>query len=144
MAGCRRGVNRSTARQGYLKWTDSDGLAAPDVIAGGGTRTHTDLRPGAFEAPSSTIPTLRRAGHCLKRLKRSHRTYVSNARMAPSATRGGRRPERGSRRPAGRGASITRVRSLGTYQGCFRLKARTTIATWWAGPAGAIGRRLPN
>src|ERR671935_2313005 len=27
--------------------------------AGGGTRTHTDLRPGAFEAPSSTIPTLR-------------------------------------------------------------------------------------
>src|SRR5712691_10922229 len=29
--------------------------------AGGGTRTHTDLRPGAFEAPSSTIPTLRRA-----------------------------------------------------------------------------------
>src|SRR6266480_5171854 len=73
-----------------LKWTDSDGLAAANrgfVTAGGGTRTHTDLRPGAFEAPSSTIPTLRRAGHCLKRLKRS-------------------------RRPAG-GASISRVRSLG-------------------------------
>src|SRR5438128_3562606 len=60
-----------------LNWTDSDGLAAPDVIAGGGTRTHTDLRPGAFEAPSSTIPTLRRAGHCLNRLKRSHRTSAA-------------------------------------------------------------------
>src|SRR6266513_4950060 len=45
-----------------LKWTDSDGLARQPrgfVTAGGGTRTHTDLRPGAFEAPSSTIPTLR-------------------------------------------------------------------------------------
>src|SRR5437899_7081039 len=44
----------------------------------------------------------------------------------------------------GPGASISRVRSLGTYQRWSRLKARTTIATWWAGPAGAIGRRLPN
>src|SRR5207249_9727953 len=97
-------IGRGRARP--RKWTDSDGLARPTACvrsAGGGTRTHTDLRPGAFEAPSSTIPTLRRAGHCLKRLKRSHRTDVSNARMAPSATRVGRRPERGSRRPAGRG-----------------------------------------
>src|SRR6266550_7408350 len=67
---------------------------------------------------------------------------ASNARIARtsqslvwhySATREGRRPERGSRRPAGRGASISRVRSLGTYQACFRLITRTTIATWWAG-----------
>src|SRR3982074_1335413 len=40
--------------------------AAQNVTAGGGTRTHTDLRPGAFEAPSSTIPTLRRRGEYIR------------------------------------------------------------------------------
>src|SRR2546421_5678468 len=106
MAGSPRPVNRLAGGRGPRNGravTGWRGQQAVFVTAGGGTRTHTDLRPGAFEAPSSTIPTLRRGGHCLKRLKRWHRTHVSDARMAPSATRVGRRPERGSRRPVGRG-----------------------------------------
>src|SRR5256885_8286089 len=64
MAGRRGPVNRSAAgpppRNGRTV-TGWRGRQSVFVTAGGGTRTHTDLRPGAFEAPSSTIPTLRQA-----------------------------------------------------------------------------------
>src|SRR5438309_10510231 len=89
MAGWRGPVNRLAAgRRPRNGRTVTGWRGRPSVVvtAGGGTRTHTDLRPGAFEAPSSTIPTLRRAGHCLKRLKRSHRT---KARLASAGGPGG-------------------------------------------------------
>ena len=63
MAAAALAVNRSCTRLGPkmdAEWRNGGTAAGKGQTAGGGTRTHTDLRPGAFEAPSSTIPTLRR------------------------------------------------------------------------------------
>src|SRR5256884_4106198 len=105
-----------------LKWTDSDELARPTACLRYCRRRDSNphgLTPGAFEAPSSTIPTLRRAGHCLKRLKRSHRTNVSIARMALQRHSRGATPRARLASAGGPGGEYIPSTLVGNLSGMF-------------------------